>query len=81
MVKNAFLRPTEKACWTPAWADSRTASRLGSNPNDPMVAVTIAVAIAKLMMFDPFRTRLSRADTMPYRSNSTALRTELELGE
>jgi hypothetical protein len=61
----AFRRPTVKAWPTAAPAVSRTAFRLGSNPIDPMVAVMMAVAVAKLMMPAPLRVRLSNPETMP----------------
>ena len=81
ITRKAFRRPTEKACATPTWVDWRTASRLGSKPMDAMVAVTMAVAIAKLMIFAPLRTELRNEETIPYFSSSTELSTELLLGE
>ena len=71
-----------KAALTPLPAlTPRTASRLGSWPRAPIVAVTMAVATATLMTLPPLRMRLSRAEMTPCLSRSTALNMELELGE
>ena len=81
ITRNELRRPTEKACPTPTCVDSRTASKLGSKPKEPMVAVTIAVAMARLMMLAPLRTRFSNDETLLYFCGSTELNTELLLGE
>ena len=73
---NARFRPATKAK-----GSLETAPKLGSAPSDAMVATTMAVATALLVMLAEFLVRDVNADIIPYLGLSTALKIELLFGE
>ena len=79
--KNDLVNPVTKAILTPSPPSPDTADRLGSNPINPIVMVTVAVARATPLRFAVVLVVFRNADAMPKCLLSNELMMALVLGE
>lgn len=77
----AHCNPTTNAEIVPSVPVDLTASKLGSNPKDPIVSVTTPVTKATLTILPEFLTRFTMLDAKPRWFAGVALNIALELGE
>ena len=80
-TRNARLRPATKASRMSLPLPSEMAAKLGSNPIDAIMKVTIVVAMAMPVTLAVVLVIFKNAETLPYFLGSAAPITALVLGE